>query len=152
ILVAVGHGSAVEVRHRIEDLGTNTLTISPGGFGPFGGGGAQRGTQSAAAMLTKKDVEALQDQSAAPDVKSVTPVVVSPSVTLTYNGAGYSPGQFVGTTPSYEEARKTPVEAGSWFTAADEAAHSRVILLGQTIVLNLFGGESPIGQTVKANG
>ena len=60
--------------------------------------------------------------------------------------------EFVGTTPSYEEARKTPVQAGSWFTDADEAAHDRVILLGQTIVLNLFGGQSPIGQTVKANG
>ncbi len=43
ILVAVGHGSAVAVQSRIEDLGTNTLTISPGGFGIFGGGGAQRG-------------------------------------------------------------------------------------------------------------
>jgi putative ABC transport system permease protein len=152
ILVAVGHGSAVAVKQRIEDLGTNTLTISPGGFGAFGGGGAQRGTQSAAVTLTMKDVKALQDESAAPDVESVTPVVQGQSITLTYNGASYSPSEFVGTTPSYEEARKTPVQAGSWFTGADEAAHDRVILLGQTIVLNLFGGENPIGQTVKANG
>jgi len=123
ILVAVGHGSAVAVQQRIEDLGTNTLTIFAGGFGAFGGGGAQRGTQSASAMLTMKDVKALRDQSAAPDVKSVTPVVEGQSITLTYNGASYSPGQFIGTTPSYEEARKTPVEAGSWFTDEQEAAH-----------------------------
>ena len=40
ILVAVGHGSAVAVQQRIESLGTNILTVSPGGFGGFGGGGA----------------------------------------------------------------------------------------------------------------
>jgi putative ABC transport system permease protein len=152
ILVAVGHGSAVAVQQRIENLGTNTLTISPGGFGAFGGGGAQRGTQSSAAELTTKDVKALQDPSAAPDVKSVTPVVEGQSITLTSNGSSYSPGTFIGTTPSYAIARKTPVEGGAWFTDADETAHARVILLGETVVLNLFNGQNPIGQTVKANG
>ena len=46
ILVSVGHGSAVAVQQRIENLGTNILSVSPGGFGGFGGGGAQRGTRS----------------------------------------------------------------------------------------------------------
>jgi putative ABC transport system permease protein len=147
ILVAVGHGSAVSVQQRIESLGTNVVTIQPG----FSFGRGSGGFQASFTQLTLKDVKALQDQSAAPDIKSVTPVV-NASVTAAFGSASYSPGQFVGTTPSYEEARKSPVEAGTFITAQDEAQHARVVVLGQTVVENLFGNQSPLGQTIKLNG
>ena len=148
ILVAVGHGSAVAVQNNIENLGTNVVTIMPGGFG-FGRGSG--GSQSSFTQLTMKDVKSLQDPTAAPDVKSVTPVA-SGSVTATFGAASYSPSQFVGTTPSYEEARKSPVEAGTFITAQEESQHARVVVLGQTVVLNLFGATDPLGQTIKLNG
>jgi putative ABC transport system permease protein len=148
ILVAVGHGSAVAVQNNIENLGTNVVTIMPGGFG-FGRGSG--GFQSSFTQLTMKDVKSLQDATAAPDVKSVTPVA-SGSVTATFGAASYSPSQFVGTTPSYEEARKSPVEAGTFITAQEESQRARVVVLGQTVVLNLFGATDPLGQTIKLNG
>ncbi|HXY80155.1 MAG TPA: ABC transporter permease [Gaiellaceae bacterium] len=148
ILVAVGHGSAVAVSNRIEALGTNVVTIQPGGFG-FGRGTG--GFRSSFTQLTMKDVKALEDPTAAPDVLSVTPVV-NGSVTATYGSASYSPSQFIGTTPSYEEARKSPVEAGTFITQADESTHARVVVLGETVVLNLFGNVDPLGQTIKLNG
>jgi putative ABC transport system permease protein len=148
ILVAVGHGSAVAVSNRIEALGTNVVTIQPGGFG-FGRGSG--GFRSSFTQLTMKDVKALEDPTAAPDVLSVTPVV-NGSVTATYGSASYSPSQFIGTTPSYEEARKSPVEAGTFITQADESTHARVVVLGETVVLNLFGNVDPLGQTIKLNG
>ena len=47
VLVAVGRGSAVDVQNRIESLGTNILTVMPGGGFGFGPGGATRtGTSS----------------------------------------------------------------------------------------------------------
>jgi putative ABC transport system permease protein len=147
ILVAVGHGSAVAVQQRIENLGTNVVTIMPG----FSFGRGSGTVQSSFTQLTLKDVKALQDPSAAPDIKSVTPVV-NGSVTATFGSASYSPNQFVGTTPSYEEARKSPVEAGTFVTADEEAQHARVVVLGQTVVSNLFGSQNPLGQTVKLNG
>jgi len=148
ILVAVGNGSAVAVQQRIEALGTNVVAIQPGGFG-FGRGSG--GFQSSFTQLTMKDVRALQDRAAAPDVKSVTPVV-NGSVTATFGAASYSPSQFVGTTPSYEEARKSPVEAGTFITPQEEATHARVVVLGTTVVSNLFGSANPLGQTIKLNG
>jgi putative ABC transport system permease protein len=148
ILVAVGHGSAVAVQNNIENLGTNVVTIMPGGFG-FGRGSG--GSQSSFTQLTMKDVKSLQDPTAAPDIKSVTPVA-SGSVTATFGAASYSPSQFVGTTPSYEEARKSPVEAGTFITAQEESQRARVVVLGQTVVLNLFGATDPLGQTIKLNG
>ena len=147
ILVAVGHGSSVAVQQNIENLGTNEVTIMPG-FS-FGRGSAT--SQSSFTQFTTKDVKALQDPNAAPDIKSVTPVVTG-SVTATFGSVSYAPGQFLGTTPSYEEARKSPVEAGTFITSQEEAQHARVVVLGQTVVTNLFGSQDPLGQTVKLNG
>ncbi|HXH98500.1 MAG TPA: ABC transporter permease [Gaiellaceae bacterium] len=149
ILVAVGHGSAVAVQQRIEGLGTNLVTIMPGGFG-FGRGSGFR--QSSFTQLTLKDVKALRDPNATPDVKSVTPVVNANSVTTAFGSATYSPSQFIGTTPGYEEARKTPVDAGTFVTAQDQSTHARVVVLGTTVVSNLFGSANPLGQTIKVNG
>jgi putative ABC transport system permease protein len=148
ILVAVGNGSAVAVSQRIEALGTNVVSIQPGGFG-FGRGSG--GFQSSFTQLTTKDVKALQDPTAAPDIKSVTPVA-SGSVTATFGAASYSPSQFIGTTPSYAEARKSPVEAGTFITPQEESQHARVVVLGTTVVSNLFGSADPLGQTIKLNG
>jgi putative ABC transport system permease protein len=147
ILVAVGHGSQVAVQKQIEGLGTNVVSIIPG----FSFGRGSGGAQASFTQFTQKDVKALQDPSAAPDIKSVTPIV-NGNVTATFGSASYSPGQFVGTTPSYEEARKSPVEAGAFITAQDEAQHARVVVLGQTVVENIFGNQNPLGQTVKLNG
>ena len=147
ILVAVGHGSQVAVQKQIEGLGTNVITIMPG----FNFGRGSGGTQASFTQFTSKDVKALQDKNAAPDIKSVTPVV-NASVTAAFGAATYSPSQFVGTTPSYEEARKEFVEAGTFITAQEEAQHARVVVLGQTVVQNLFGNQNPLGQTIKLNG
>jgi putative ABC transport system permease protein len=148
ILVAVGHGSGVAVQQQIESLGTNFVTIMPGGFG-FGRGSGRAG--SSFTQLTLKDVKALRDQSAAPDIKSVTPVV-NGTVTAAVGSATYSPGQFIGTTASYAEVRNSPVQAGTFITAQDETNHARLVVLGTTVVTNLFGNANPLGQTVKLNG
>jgi putative ABC transport system permease protein len=148
ILVAVGHGSAVSVQKRIEGLGTNTVTIMPGGFGP----GRQSARTASFNQLTTKDVNSLQDVSSAPDVKSVTPIAQSGSVAATANGVSYTPSTFIGTTPSYEEAKNSPVQAGSFITSGNERNHDRVAVLGTTVVTNLFGNQDPIGQTVRFNG
>jgi putative ABC transport system permease protein len=147
VLVAVGNGSALSVQKQIENLGTNVVSIQPG----FSFGRGSGGFQASFTQLTLKDVKALQDKSAAPDIKSVTPVVQS-SVSTAFGSASYTPGQFIGTTPSYEEARKAPVEAGTFITAQEEAQHARVVVLGQTVVENLFGAQDPLGQTIKLNG
>ncbi|HZQ88679.1 MAG TPA: ABC transporter permease [Gaiellaceae bacterium] len=147
ILVAVGHGSQVAVQKQIEGLGTNVVTIMPG----FSFGRGSGGFQSSFTQLTLKDVKSLEDKNAAPDIKSVTPVV-NGSVTAAFGSASYSPSQFVGTTASYEEARKAPVEAGTFITAQDESQHARVVVLGETVVENLFGNQNPLGQTIKLNG
>jgi len=155
ILVAVGNGSSAAVQSQLEALGTNVLTVfaARGGFGPFGRGGGRStvGTQSRSSGLTMKDVTALQKRQNGPDLKSVNPVV-NAQPTVTYQGATYQPGQFVGTTAGYFEAENFHVASGRLFTQADVANHSPVVVLGQTVVQNLFGTADPLGETIAVNG
>jgi putative ABC transport system permease protein len=148
ILVAVGHGSAVSVQKQIEGLGTNLLTVQSGG-GLFG---RRASTASTFTYMTQKDVAALQDRNAAPDIKSVTPVVSASSVTASNGAASVTPDTVDGTTASYAEVRKTAVTEGSFLTATDVKNHARVVVIGTTIAQDLFGGGDALGQKLKLNG
>ena len=147
LLIAVGTGSSAAVQSQIDALGSNVLLIQST---PTLGG--LRGASSSSTQLTLADATALQNRFQAPDVKSVSPVVNANGVTLTYDGATYSPSSFSGTTPSYEQARDYTTAEGSWFTSADEIDHSRVLVVGPTVVSELFGGQDPVGDTVQVNG
>jgi putative ABC transport system permease protein len=147
VLIAVGTGSSDAVQKQIDALGSNVLLVQST---PSVGG--LRGTSSSNTALTLADATALQNTFAAPDVASVSPVVTANSVTLTYNGATYTPTSFIGTTPSYEGARSYTTAAGSWFTSSQESSHSRVLVVGPTVVSQLFGGQDPVGDTVQVNG
>jgi putative ABC transport system permease protein len=145
ILVSVGNGSAQAVQQRIESLGSNVLLVLrgfPGGTG---------GSNVSATPLTQEDATALSDRNNAPDVESSSPVV-NADPTMVENAASYSPGQFVGTTPSYAAAHSYQVATGSSFTSADVTNHRRVLLIGPTVLSNLFPGQNPVGQTVQVNG
>ncbi|GIF12759.1 ABC transporter permease [Actinoplanes teichomyceticus] len=136
LLVAVGNGSARSVAERISALGTDTLTV----LSTSRGGG-----------LTLQDAEALHDPVLAPDVRSVSPVVSTPA-TLTYEGSDHDVGSFVGTTPDWFGASNFPVRTGALFTADDQAQARRVVVLGQTVAEELFGGVDPVGEQVTVSG
>jgi putative ABC transport system permease protein len=146
VLIAVGTGSSDAVQKQIDALGSNVLLVQ----GSQGLGGA-RGASSSTALKVA-DATALQNTFQAPDVASVSPVVTANGVTLTYNGVTYSPTQFLGTTPSYKTARSYTTAEGSWFTNSQETSHSRVLVVGPTVVSQLFGGQDPVGDTVQVNG
>jgi len=147
VLIAVGTGSSAAVESQIDALGSNVLTVSaaPTLGGLFGGGSSSTG-------LTVADASALENRFQAPDVQSASPVASASSVTLTYGSTTYSPSSFVGTTTSYQQARNYTMAEGSWFTKADDINHSRVMVLGPTVVSELFSGVDPVGDTVQVNG
>jgi putative ABC transport system permease protein len=147
VLIAVGTGSSDAVQQQIDALGSNVLLVQSG---PTLGG--LRGSSSSSTALTLAEATALENTFTAPDVASVSPVVTAGGVTLTYNGATYTPSSFLGTTPTYKAARSYTTAAGSWFTSSQESSHSRVLVVGPTVVSNLFGGQDPVGDTVQVNG
>src|SRR6202012_5738881 len=107
---------------------------------------------TASTGLTVADANALQNPLQAPDVETASPVVTANGVTLTSGDTTYSPSSFVGTPPSYAAARSYTMAEGSWFTSAQEASHARVLVVGPTVVSELFSGQDPVGQTIQVNG
>jgi len=138
VLIAVGNGSSKAVASSIEALGTNVLLVQSG----FSFGGSSSTT--AAVSLTIADANALNNKSLAPDVEAAAPSE-SASPTLVYDGTSYSPSSFVGTTPPYETAHDYTIQEGSFFTNKQVKDHARVVVLGPTVVSELFDGADPRG-------
>jgi putative ABC transport system permease protein len=147
VLVAVGNGSSNAIRSQIKGLGTNVLLVESGA----GRGGPGAGASSTVS-LTRKDAEALDDRGLAPDVQSASPVVDASSVTLVYGDSSYEPSSFIGTTPAYIGAHSYKLAEGTAFTKRDVTKHRRVVVIGQTIVQELFGGADAVGANLKVNG
>ncbi|MBX6381670.1 MAG: ABC transporter permease [Microbispora sp.] len=166
LLVAIGEGSSRQIQQNIQQLGANTLTITPSTFGGGGGGGGiarvfaragggQRqntGPRTQAKNLTVEDARALADPANAPSVKSVSPVVTAQAQTATYEGASHSIGQLVGTYPSYFEASNKPVAKGAYFYNDDVLAARKVVVIGKTVADDLFGTVDPIGKQITVSG
>ena len=150
LVVAVGNGSSKAVQSRIQALGTNTLVVSAGGFG---GRGARNGTLSQRVGITPQDITALEDKTNAPDIKYLSPVRTASSVTAAYQGNTYSPSQFIGVLPAYSQIRNYPAQLGRFITADDQANNAKVVVLGTTVVSNLFGSPNfnPVGDQVQFN-
>ncbi|HEX4752518.1 MAG TPA: ABC transporter permease [Solirubrobacterales bacterium] len=146
VLVAVGKGSSDAVKESIDALGSNTLTVSASS------GVSTVGAAATAVTLEKADVEALEDEERAPAIASVSPVVTASGAELTYGESSYEPGEFVGTTPSYAEAKNLELESGTFFTKAQVKERARVAVIGPEVASELFAGTSPVGKTMQVNG
>jgi putative ABC transport system permease protein len=144
LLVAVGNGSAKQIKANIDQLGTNTVTVFGGGTGRrFGGGGA---ASSQNQQLTIQAAQALMDRTEAPDIKSVSPEVSATS-TVSYVGASTSTS-VIGTYPAYFQATNSPVGRGSPFGADDVTGNRKVVVIGQTVATNLFDTVNPLDKQI----
>jgi putative ABC transport system permease protein len=146
VLIAVGKGSSDAVRESIDALGSNTLTVTASS------GVSTVGAAATALTLEKDDAEALEDPERAPAIAAVAPVVSASGAELTYGETSYEPGEFLGTTPAYAEARNYEVEAGAFFTSAQVKERARVAVIGPEVAAELFAGTSPVGKTMRVDG
>jgi putative ABC transport system permease protein len=73
-------------------------------------------------------------------------------VTATYEGATHDLGQLVGTYPSYFEASNSAIDGGTYFTNDDVLEARKVVVLGRSVVDDLFGSVDPIGKQVSIDG
>ena len=148
ILIAVGNGSSKAVQASLDRLGTNSIQVRSGNFG-FGT--RARSVANNTKPLTVDDAVALVDPVAAPDVKQAAPAMNANATCV--NGSNTStPSTFSGTWPSYFEASNTAIAKGSYFTNDDVTQGRRVAVIGNTTATDLFGTESPLGQTIRCGG
>ncbi len=145
LTVGLGEGAQAQVRDQINSLGTNLLVVSPGSTTT----GGIRGGFGSASTLTKADADALGSKVAAPDVAAVAPTTQS-SGTLAVGSTNWTTS-VVGTTPSWAAVRARKIDSGRFLSKDDENTAAAVVVLGPTTAEQLFGAQSPVGQTVNLN-
>ncbi|MDE3074311.1 MAG: ABC transporter permease [Chloroflexota bacterium] len=152
VMVALGNGASASVAQRLQGLGTNMLTVFPGGARGPGFVSAGAGSQP---TLTEADATAIADQVGG--LSGVSPVL-SGSVRAVSGSSNWST-RAQGVYPSYQAIENWTVSAGSGLSEQDEQSTNRVAVVGQTVIDNLFGNgntgsgdpASAVGQAIRLN-
>lgn len=140
-MIAVGAGASQRISEQISSIGSNLIMVLPGAT-TAGGVRLGAGTQS---TLTMGDAEAIQREARA--VSAVGPTHGG-TAQIVYGNQNWSTS-IVGTTPGMLDVRDWHIVEGRPFTADEVKSAAKVSLLGQTVVENLFGGISPVGQVIR---
>jgi len=142
-MMEIGKGSTVAIQRTIANMGANNLVIRPG---TAASGGVSFGAGTAT-TLTPQDCEAILRECpavryAAPGVQARTQVI--------YGNRNWVPLSITGTDPAFLDVRNwTTLAEGEMFSYRDVRNASKVCVIGQTLVRELFGGESPLGKEVR---
>jgi putative ABC transport system permease protein len=139
IMVTIGGGATAKVTQDIEDLGTNLLMIRPGQRRGPGG------RSEAATPFDIKDVTAI-----AGEIKSLAAVapVASKGATAIFSNTNWST-LVTGSTNSYLAVRNWELASGRQFTAGEIKSGKAVCIIGDTVIKELFGGQNPLGNTIR---
>ena len=143
-MLAIGTGAQRSVEATIASLGTNTIMIFPGSSTS---GGARSGAFGAS-TLTVDDAKEIPKN--CPAVTNVSPITQI-NAQIIFQDQNWNT-QVTGSDVSYPDIRNWNIVDGRFFTDDDVRAAAKVCVLGKVVADNLFGGESPIGATVRLKG
>jgi macrolide transport system ATP-binding/permease protein len=143
-MMEIGRGSSTAIQNTIASMGANNLIVRAG---TASSGGVSFGSGSIK-TLTPQDAEAIMRE--CPAVKAVAPVVRARTQVI-YGNRNWVPVYMYGTTPAYLKVRDWPLAEGDMFSEQDVRNASKVCVLGQSLVRELFQGESPLNKEVRVN-
>jgi macrolide transport system ATP-binding/permease protein len=141
-MMEIGRGSSTAIQKTIESMGANTLAILPG---TASSGGVSFGSGSVM-TLTPEDGEAIVND--CPAVRGAAPIVRA-RVQVIYGNRNWVPTFIYGSTSNFLNVREWDLADGDAFTDRDVRNASKVCILGQRLVKELFQGESPVGKEVR---
>lgn len=143
-MLAIGEGSKESIRSTISSMGSNMITVRPGSDVR----GGVRQDRSAMETLTLSDYKAIEQQASL--ISYITPLVNGGGQVI--NGSNNWPSTIYGVNPDYLNIKVVDLQSGSMFTDAEVQSASKVALLGQTVVDNIFpDGEDPVGKMIRFN-
>lgn len=145
LLTSLGIAAREYVVRQFAAVGVNLVAVVPGRTETTGMGVAiSAGTKD----LTIEDAEAVARR--AQHARYVAPVSMG---TAKFEYEGRHRDVYVGgSTPEYFAIRSLDVTMGQRLPPGDPRRGERVVVIGQTIRRELFGGENPLGKAVRIAG
>ena len=140
-MVSIGEGAKAAVQAQIASFGTNVIVVLPGAMTL---GGVRTG-HGGAMTLTVADMEELEQ------IPSVAHVgwTKRDALQVVHENKNWF-ATVNGVTPAYLVIRGWSTVSGEVFTHADLELAAKVVLLGKTVVENLFEpGEDPVGAMIR---
>jgi putative ABC transport system permease protein len=139
-MVSIGEGAQRTVIRQLESMGANMLYVEAGNR-------TVQGVSTSSNTLMYDDVVAVRAQ--CPAV-----ALASPHVDFRCQAAAGNRNwatKVRGIDIEYQDIRSWPMAEGQFLSAAQVAAMAKVVVLGQAVATQLFGGANPVGETVRVN-
>ena len=142
IMMAIGQGSKESIRQEISKMGSNVITIRPGGDMR----GGVRLDPSAMQTLKPSDYASILTETKY--VRHASPEVTQSGQAV--NGNNNTNTTMYGEAPEYMSIKLWTIQEGDGFTDEDVRKNAKVCLIGKTVVSELFpDGQNPIGRTIR---
>ena len=144
VMVAIGKGSHHEVMSVIAKMGENLLTINAGEMKRRGGKLRLSGNVT---TLSLRDVDFLSQE--VDGLQMVAPFEIK-EMKIKYLQTLTSTN-VAGSTPNFLGVRNYSIAYGEMFSEQDQKLGAKVAVIGKTVIKNMFGGDDPLGKTVRIN-
>lgn len=142
-MLALGRGARESIMSELSRFGSNVLSVRAGAA-------KARGValeQGAVAWMTLDDAAAIQNE--VPGIVTIAPQVQG-QAQVAYGSKNWST-RVLGANAEYAKMRSQDPVAGRFFIQQEDDTRKRVVVLGSTVVRELFGEKSPLGETIKIN-
>ena len=139
-MVSIGTGARSQLEQQIENMGQNIVSVFPN----FRRGGVSSG-MSGGGGFTIQDCNAILNE--IPGVLAVSPEVRASGQAI-YGNKNWSASAY-GVNSDYLQIKSWPLESGSNFSEQEVRSAAKVVLLGSTVVEELFEGNDPVGEVIR---
>ena len=140
-MLAVGKGASHKISEQIATAGSNLIMVMPGSTTSSGirlGSGSFQN-------LTRSDAEAIKTECSS--VLTTAPILRG-SAQIVYGNQNWA-SLVIGTDEGMLEVKDWNLFVGRNFYEQDIRSATKVCLLGQTVVDNLFGNDDPMNKTIR---
>lgn len=144
VMLSIGNGAQVSIQNEMKSMGSNLIIVRSGvatSSGARGGHGSQP-------TMKKSDGDAIQEK--IEQIKLAAPLLEE-TAQIVYGNANWSTG-ITGTDNRNFLIKDWDLAYGRQFSDGDIKNATKVAILGQTVVNELFGDVDPLGKTIRIKG
>ncbi len=152
LLSSIGNGLKSYITQQFDELGANTIFVSPGKiFSSSSGGGFNRDEASRMTSLsfTQKDIRDLDRglRNLVTDIAALSQVATS----VKYKNQEKE-ATLIATSTNYQNISQFKYTSGNWFNSLAEEKKDKVAVLGSKVADELFANLNPLNKSISFEG